>query len=145
MADLPLNETFWLTVSGGIALYDGGGSDQDSTYFTGAIPRQTVTFFETGILLRDIGLQPYVKYESQSVHATVLRQVGATAATLDLQNALRSNDRFGLGVNYFLTGHQASVKLLYEFVGRKRLMIDKVNFEHVTTGECTLQIQFFVY
>jgi hypothetical protein len=145
MADLPVNETFWLTVSGGLALYDGGGSDQDSTCFTGAIPRQTVTFLEAGVLLRDIGLQPYVKYESQSVHAKVLRQVGATAATLDLQNALRSNDRFGIGVNYFLTGHQASVKLLYEFVGRKRLTIDKANDEHVTTGECTLQFQFFVY
>jgi hypothetical protein len=145
MIDLPLNETFWITVSAGVSILNGGGSDQDSTYFTGAIPRQTVAFGEAGLLLRNINIQPFVKYESQSVNAIVLRQVGATAATLDLQNALKSNDRFGLGVNYFLTGHQETVKLLYEFVGRNRLTVDKSSYEHVTTGECTLQFQFYLY
>jgi len=75
----------------------------------------------------------------------VLRQVGATAATLDLQNALRSGSRFGVGVNYFVTGHQSTVKVLYELVGRNRLTVDKSTYEHITTGEWTLQFQFFMY
>jgi hypothetical protein len=102
-------------------------------------------FFETGFLFKNLNLQPYVKFESQSVNAKVLRQVGATASTLDLQNALRSTSRFGIGVNYFLSGHQASAKLLYEFLGRNRLTSDASTYEHVTTGECTLQFQFFLY
>jgi hypothetical protein len=143
--ELPVDETLWMTVSGSVSFLNGGGSDTDSTYFTGTVPRQTVVFLESGLLLKSLGLQPYVKYEKQSVNATLLRQVGATSATLDLQNALRSNDRFGIGVNYFVTGHQASVKVVYEFVGRNRLTLDKSTYEHVTTGECTLQLQFFLY
>lgn len=145
MVDLPVGETSWLTVSGGMVMHDGGGTDVDSTFFTGAIPRQTVTFLEAGFLLRNVGIQPYAKFESQKVNATVLRQVGATAATLDLQNALRSGERYGVGVNYFITGHQATVKILYELVGRNRLTIDKTTYEHAMTGEWTLQFQFFVY
>jgi hypothetical protein len=145
MVDLPVGGASWLTVSGGVVMHDGGGSDDDSTYFTGAIPRQTVTFFEAGYLLRDVGIQPFAKFESQTVGATVLRQVGASAATLDLQNALRSGSRFGVGVNYFVTAHQATVKVLYELVGRNRLTVDKSTYEHITTGEWTLQFQFFMY
>jgi hypothetical protein len=143
--ELPLDDTHWLTLSGSVSFLDGGGSDMDSTYFTGAIPRQTVLFLEAGVLFKAVNLQPYLKIESQEVNAKVLRQVGATEATLDLQNGLRSNDRIGFGLNYFVTGHQANVKLLYEIVGRKRLTLDKSAYEHVSNGECTLQVQFFMY
>jgi hypothetical protein len=144
-AEVPLSDVHWLTVSGSVSFLDGGGSDTDSTFFTGAVPRQTVLFLEAGVLFKTISLQPYVKFESQSVNAGVLRQVGATSATLDLQNSLRSSDRFGAGANYFLSGHQATVKILYELVGRNRLTLDKFSHEHVTTGECTLQLQYFLY
>lgn len=144
-AELPVSDNHWITISGSVSFLNGGGSESDSTYFTGAIPRQTIMFLEAGLLFKSMNVQPYVKYEKQSVNATVLRQVGATSATLDLQNALRSNDRFGFGVNYFVTAHQATVKLLYELVGRNRMTLDGTTYEHATTGECTLQLQFFLF
>ncbi|MBK7258278.1 MAG: hypothetical protein IPI01_10865 [Ignavibacteriae bacterium] len=118
--DLPVSELGSITVSASAGAFNGGGSDMDSSAFTGLVPKQSIVFFEAGFLFKDLHLQPYLKYESQTVRAAVLKQVGASAATLDYQNMLRSGDRFGLGVNYFLNAHGASVKFMYEIVGRHR-------------------------
>ncbi len=143
--DLPVSELGSITVSASVGALNGGGSDVDSSAFTGLVPQQSIVFFEAGFLFKDLNLQPYLKYESQSVRASVMKQVGATAATLDYQNMLRSGDRFGLGVNYFLNAHGANVKFLYEIVGRHRASRTAGVAERVTNGEATLQVQFFTY
>ncbi|MGA9120474.1 MAG: hypothetical protein WB699_14015 [Bacteroidota bacterium] len=143
--DKPLGEAGSLTLSLGLSLLDGGGSDNDSTYFTGVVPKQSVIFAEGGYFFKDWNLQPYLRFESQSVHATVLKQVGATVSTLDLQNSLRSSARYGVGVNYYLSGHNANVKVLYEWVSRNRLAGDPTQFESATNGQLTIQMQYFTY
>ncbi len=143
--DLPVSELGSLTVSASAGSFDGGGTDQDSSAFTALVPRQSILFFEAGFLFRDANLQPYLKYESQSVRATVLKQVGASAATLDYRNQLLSGDRFGFGLNYFINGHGASVKAMYEIVGRYRASAASGVAERVTNGEATLQVQFYTY
>jgi ribosomal protein L29 len=145
VADVPLFGSDPVTLSTGVLFLDGGGSDQDSTFFTGQIARQTVLFAELGYLFKELHLQPYLKYESQSVHATVLKQVAATAATLDLQNALRSSHRIGGGVNWFLDGHGATVKLLVEQVFTNRLRLDRTSWERASSTEITMQFQYFTY
>ncbi|HTY35523.1 MAG TPA: hypothetical protein VMH23_00325 [Bacteroidota bacterium] len=144
-ADLPVVKSGSLTASASWTYLDGGGSEQDSTFFTGAIPRQSILFFEAGYFLRDLGIQPYLKFETDMVNADVLRQVNATPATLDFQNKVRSKERFGLGLNYFLNGHGASVKVLYEFATRWRSSLTPGLAESVTTGEATIQFQYFVF
>jgi hypothetical protein len=144
-ADMALSDVGSLTASLGFSVLDGGGKDNDSTYFTGLIPRQNVLFAEMGYFLKDWNLQPYVKYESQTVNATVLKQVGATPSTLDLQNALRSNKRFGVGMNYYLSGHNANVKMLYEWITRNRLAADPTKSESASNGQLTIQMQYFTY
>ena len=143
--DLPVSELGSITASGSAGIFDGGGTDQDSTAFTGLVPRQSILFVEAGFLFKDLNLQPYLKYESQSVRATVLKQVTASAATLDYQNSLRSGDRWGFGVNYFINGHGASVKAMYEIVGRYRASTVPGVAERVTNGEASLQVQFYTY
>jgi hypothetical protein len=143
--DLPLFGTGSVTLSTSFAYLDGGGSDHDSTMFTGLIPKQSLFFAELGYIFKDLGLQPYVKYDLQKVHATVLKQVKATESTLDLQNALQSGNRLGFGLNYFLNGHNTSVKLLYELIFRHRAMIDATQYESATNSAFTLQLQYYMY
>ena len=144
-ADLPLFQAGSITASGSWTYLNGGGSDWDSTFFTGAIPRQSVILSEVGYYLKEYGIQPYLKYESQLVDAQTLRQVNATASTLDLENKLRSKQRLGIGVNYFLNGHNASAKVLYELVSRWRNSLVAGQVESITTGEATVQLQVFVF
>jgi hypothetical protein len=143
--DLPVSELGSITVSASAGSFDGGGTDLDSTAFTGLVPKQSILFFEAGFLFKDLNLQPYLKYESQSVRASVLKQVGAREATLDYQNMLRSGDRFGLGLHYFINAHGASVKVMYEIVGRHRASTTPGIAERVTNGEASLQVQFYTY
>lgn len=143
--DLPVSELGSITVSASAGAFNGGGSDVDSSAFTGLVPNQSIVFVEAGFLFKELNLQPYLKYESQSVRASVLKQVGATPATLDYQNMVRSGDRLGLGVNYFLNAHGASVKFMYEIVGRHRASSTAGRAERVTNGEATLQVQFYTY
>jgi len=145
MTDVPVGSLGSMTLSSSLGFFNGGGSDEDSTAFTGLVPRQTIFFLEAGYFFRDIGVQPYVKYESQSVNANVLKQVAATSATLDYQNLLRSSTRWGVGVNYYMNGHSASIKLLYEIVSRNRASGVPGVTERATNGEASLQIQYFTF
>ncbi len=146
MADMPLLEAGSVTISASFSHVDGGGSEADSTFFTGQIPRQDILFAEAGYFIGQWGLQPYIKYEAQLVDARVWKQVGAISPeSLDLQNKLRSGHRYGGGVNYYLNGHGVSLKLLYEHVLRNRLTLDKKNGESAGSNELTFQVQYFVY
>lgn len=143
---MPLFDAGSVTASVSLSHYDGGGSETDSTFFTGQVPRQEVLFAEVGYYFKASGLQPYVKYEAQMVNAKVMEQVGATSAeSLDLQNHLRSGSRYGFGLNYFLNGHGMSFKFVYERVLRDRITLDKKSWEGVSTGELTFQVQYFTF
>jgi hypothetical protein len=146
MADLPFPGPGSVTVSASFSHLDGGGTDADSTFFTGQIPRQNLLFAEAGYLLGAWGLQPYLKYEAQIVDARVRKQVGATSPELlSLQNKLRTGHRYGGGVNFYLNGHGATFKLLYEHVVRNRLTLDKKNWESAGSNELSFQVQYYVY
>lgn len=146
MADMPLFDAGSATISASFSHLDGGGSATDSTFFTGQIPRQNILFAEAGYFLGQWGLQPFVKYEAQIVDAQVWKQVGATSpASLDLQNKLRTGRRYGGGLNYYLNGHGASFKVLYEHVLRNRLALDKTSWEPAGSNELSFQVQYFVY
>ena len=87
-----------------------------------------------------------MKYEAQIVDAQVWKQVGATSpASLDLPNKLRTGRRYGGGLNYYLNGHGASFKVLYEHVLRNRLALDKTSWEPAGSNELSFQVQYFVY
>ncbi|MBI5473061.1 MAG: hypothetical protein HY961_12025 [Ignavibacteriae bacterium] len=144
-ADMPFGSLGSFTLSLSYSALNGGGSDADSTYFTGLIPKQNILFAEAGYFFKDLGLQPYARFESQTVNASVLKQVNATPATLGLQNSLRSSKRYGLGLNYYLSGHNLNVKMLYEVVVRNRLSADPTKTETASNGQLTIQMQYFTF
>lgn len=143
--DMPLSDLGSVTLSASISFLDGGGSDTDSTVFTGLIPKQTIMFAELGYFFKDYNLQPYVKYESQNVNADVLKQVNANSSNLALINKIRSSERLGFGLNYFLSGHNASLKILYEINMRNRTSLVPNTSEKVSNGMLTLQLQYFTF
>lgn len=143
--DAPIGSTGSLTLLTGVSRLDGGGSNSDSTVFTGLIPKQFITMIEVGYFLKEYSLQPYVRFEDQNVNASILKQVGATSSTLELQNQLRSGSRYGIGLNYYLKAHTANVKVLYEIVTRNRMSVIPGQSESVNTGELTMQLQYFFY
>jgi len=143
--DASLGSSGSVTVLAAVSHLDGGGSTSDSTVFTGLIPKQIVTMFEAGYFFKEYSLQPYLRFEDQNVNASVLKQVGATSATLALQNRLRSGSRYGIGLNYFVKSHTANIKVLYELVQRNRTTIVVGKSESVRTGELTMQLQYFFY
>jgi polyhydroxyalkanoate synthesis regulator phasin len=145
MSDFSTGKLGSLTASASLSFLDGGGSVNDSTVFTGSIPKQSILFTELGYFFKDVNLQPYLKYEFQNVNATVPQQVGATESTLDMKNKLKSSQRFGLGVNYFIIGHNANIKLLYEVVFRNRVSLNPLETESVSDGMLTLQLQYFTF
>lgn len=142
-ADFPLGDLGSVTASASMTFLDGGGSDKDSTVFTGSIPKQTVIFGELGYFFKDLDLQPYVKFESRNVNADVLKQVGASETNLDYKNKLLSGWRMGFGLNYFISGHNANIKILYEILQRNRPSIDSGKTESATSGMLTIQFQYF--
>ena len=145
MYDSPLGNLGSVTFSSSVSFLDGGGTDNDSTIFTGLIPKQSIYFAELGYFFKDWNIQPYVKYEAQDVNASVLKQVGADESNLALKNKLRSSQRVGFGVNYFISGHNINVKLLYEVVLRNRVSMDPNSVEQASNGTLTFQLQYFTF
>jgi len=143
--ELPLGADGSATASVAYSNLDGGGTDLKVTPMTKIIPRQSIFFFEAGYYFKEWKLQPYLKYESQSVDAAVLAQVGAASSTLQSRNKLLSGDRLGIGFNYFLAGHGASLKALYELVNRHRAALDPSSVESANHSEFTLQIQYYSF
>jgi len=144
-AELPAGSIGSVTASIAYTHLDGGGTDQAITPMTRLIPKQSIFFLEAGYFFKEWKIQPYFKYEKQTVDATVLAQVGATSGTLALRNSLLSGDRVGFGINFFLQGHGASAKLLYERVNRHRAALDPTRVESAGNSEVTLQIQYFCF
>lgn len=143
--DMPVFDLGSLTASASISFYDGGGESADSSYFTQNVPKQTIIFAEVGYLFREIGLQPVVKYEAQTVNEDVAKHAGAaTPEALDLSNTLKSGSRFGVGLNYFVNGHNFNAKLMYERVFRNRLGTGG-KAENVNTAEIHFQLQYFTF
>jgi hypothetical protein len=143
--DAPMGPSGSVTFLAGVTRLDGGGSDRDSTVFTGLVPRQNILLLEAGYFFKAFDLQPYVRYERQDVRATVLKQVAGTEQTLAYQNSLRSGSRYGIGLNYFIKAHSANVKVLAERVERYRASLVPNTSEPVSTGEVSLQFQYFYY
>jgi hypothetical protein len=144
-ADFPVLGLGSLTASASITFYDGGGASTDSSYFSQNVPKQTNVFAEIGYYFKHLGLQPVVKFESQSVNEDVPRQAGVNSAdALDLWNTLKSSSRLGVGLNYFVNGHTVSVKVMYERLFRNRMGTDG-RAETVNTAEVYLQVQYFTF
>jgi hypothetical protein len=123
--------------------YVNGGNNASSKALSKLIPNQTIQFLELGYYFKQAKLQPYFKYESQNIDATSLQ--AGNLQDLNFFNTLNSKRRVGLGINYFFSGYNSNIKLLYENVTYGRTTISGANSEAVSRSEIWLQLQFFVF
>jgi hypothetical protein len=123
--------------------YINGGNNTSSKALSRLIPNQTIQFLELGYYFKQAKLQPYFKYESQNIDATSLQ--AGNLQDLNFFNTLNSKRRVGLGINYFFSGYNSNIKLLYENVTYGRTTISGANSEAVSRSEIWLQLQFFVF
>jgi hypothetical protein len=139
--DLPLGETGSITANAAFT-YMNGGDNPSTKALSRYIPTQNIQFLELGYYLKSAKLQPYLKYEAQNISATSLQ---ANTANTDFFNTINSKRRMGLGLNYYLSGYNANVKLLYEMVSYGRSNLSGSNAETVNRSEIWLQFQIFMF
>lgn len=139
--DLPLGETGSITANAAFT-YMNGGDNPSTRALSRYIPTQNIQFLELGYYIKSAKLQPYLKYEAQNISATSLQ---ANTANTDFFNTINSKRRMGLGLNYYLSGYNANVKLLYEMVSYGRSNLSGFNAETVNRSEIWLQFQIFMF
>jgi hypothetical protein len=146
--DMPIGENGAITLNTAFSYLNGGDKENaTSNSFTRLIPRQTIHFLELGYYFKKAKLQPYLKYENQIVRGT-RRQFGlpeiAAEELVDDANTLASNQRIGVGLNYFWADYNTNLKVIYESVGYGRTKLDG-SAENQRRGEVWLQLQFFIF
>ena len=111
--DYPVGDSVSLTAQVDYFSYDGG-----QTFST--LSKQTGVFAEAGVYFKPIRILPFVKYETQNFDPV---------AQVD-------NVRYQAGFTYYISGHNANLKLAYS-----RLDPDTGN----STNQFTTQLQLFYY
>jgi Phosphate-selective porin O and P len=111
--DYPVGDSVSLTAQVDYFSYDGG-----ETFPT--LQEQTAVFAEAGLYFKPIRILPFVRYETQNLDP---------AAAVD-------NVRYQAGFTYFISGHNANLKVAYS-----RLDPDTGN----STNQFTTQLQLFYY
>jgi hypothetical protein len=128
--DHPMGEGDGLTVSLGYQMLNGGYPDGSEVSggiartdaVSRLVPKQNVLFAEAGYYIKSLNLQPVAKFDSRMVTSTNPYQYGLPpAATItDAQYTylqdLKSETRFGLGLNYVPRGHNFNFKGMWEMV-----------------------------
>lgn len=139
--DLPLGEAGSITANTAF-MYINGGDNPSSKALSLSIPTQNIQFLELGYYLKSAKLQPYLKYEAQNITSTALQ---ARTSNTNIFDTLQSKRRLGFGINYYLSGYNANIKLLYESVSYGRINFNNTNAETINRSEIWLQFQIFIF
>lgn len=144
--DIPIGDNGALTVNAAHTNMTGGISN--SRYnFTELIPRQNIQFLEMGYYFKKSQLQPWIKYENQSINGHP-SQLGlphnASEQQLSDANLIGSNQRAGFGLNYFFNAYTTNLRLSYTQVSYGREALNG-GAEKDSYGQLWLQLQLFVF
>lgn len=139
--DKPLFDAGSITLNGAFQ-YMTGGTNLTSPYsFATLIPAQTVQFLELGYYFKAAKIQPWIKFENQSISAKPEQTEGVAVSPY---NKLNSSSVFGGGVNYFFNDLGTNLRLSY--ITRSYNVPDiSGDFNGKTYGQVWLQLQFFIF
>lgn len=144
--DIPIGDNGALTVNAAHTNMTGGISSSQYN-FTELIPRQNIQFLEMGYYFKRSQLQPWIKYENQSINGHP-SQLGlphnASEQQLNDANLIGSNQRAGFGINYFFNAYTTNLRLSYTQVTYGREAING-GAEKDSYGQLWLQLQLFVF
>jgi hypothetical protein len=133
--DYPLFPFGSLTASTSYTYVNSRAAREGHYDFTADLPRQNIFFVETGMFIPSFQVQPYIKYERNDV-----RQNNTT-----VENKLRSGERIGFGLNYYVSAHTMSIKLLYEQITGHYPLLDSPYYEQIKKNQIVIQIQYFSF
>jgi len=136
-------------VSGQLAFTQQTGGNPSQDFFL-EIPNQQVLFFEAGLYLHQLRLQPCIKYEMQSIDVNE-NQFGYYNALgfsdITKFNRFESLNRLALGLNFYPEEFGFHIKAQYERISYGNINsltnIDTIN--RLNGGEFTLQFTFFMF
>lgn len=140
--DIPAGNPGSITVSGAFSYMTGGNSLTSPNNFVLMIPRQTTQLLELGYYFKDVKLQPYIRYENQSINAETNQVYGAPDASTF--NKLNSSTVLGGGLNYFFNGYGSNLRLSYTSF-TKGVMNTAGSVDKQSFGQLWLQLQFFIF
>jgi hypothetical protein len=139
--DHPLGDAGSITLNGAFQYMTGGTNPNAQYSFASLIPAQTVEFLELGYYFKAVKLQPWIKFENQSVSAKPEQTKGMEVEAFNKQN---SSSVFGGGVNYFFNGLGTNLRLSY--ITRSYNIPDGLgDYSSKTYGQVWLQLQFFIF
>lgn len=139
--DHPLGNAGSITLNGAFQYMTGGNNPASQYSFANLIPAQTVEFLELGYYFRAARLQPWIKFENESVSA---QNEQTKSMPVDAFNKQNSSSVFGGGLNYFFNGLGTNLRLSY--ITRTYNLPDGLgDYNHKTYGQVWLQLQFFIF
>ncbi len=141
--DVPVGSPGSVTLSAAFSYMTGGNSPTTANSFALMIPKQTTQLLELGYYFKDIKLQPYIRYENQSITADANQVHGAPDASTF--NKINSSSVFGGGLNYFFNGYGTNLRLSYTSFTKGVYNITSNDVDRKTYGQIWLQLQFFIF
>lgn len=140
--DMPVGSPGSVTLSTAFSYMTGGTSLTATNSFAQLIPKQTTQLLELGYYFKDVKLQPYIRYENQSINA----EDNQVTAGMDKStfNKLNSGSVFGGGLNYFFNGYGTNLRLSYTSF-TKGVMNTSGEVDKKSFGQIWLQLQFFIF
>lgn len=140
--DVPAGNIGSVTVSTAFSYMTGGNSPSTANSFALMIPKQTTQLLEVGYYFKDIKLQPYFRFENQSITADDNQIYGTSDKSTF--NKLNSSSVFGGGLNYFFNGYGTNLRLSYTSF-TKGVMNTSGEVDKKSFGQIWLQLQFFIF
>jgi hypothetical protein len=139
--DYPLGSAGSVTLNTAFQYMTGGNNPNSQYSFATLIPAQTVQFLELGYYFKAVRLQPWIKWENESVKAKPEQTKGMDVFDFNQQN---SSSVFGGGLNYFFNGLGTNLRLSY--ITRTYNIADGIgSYDKKTYGQLWLQLQFFIF
>ncbi|MCC5943949.1 MAG: hypothetical protein JJT94_03380 [Bernardetiaceae bacterium] len=136
-------------ISGQLAFTQQTGGDPSQDFFL-EIPNQQVLFFEAGLYLHKLRLQPCIKYEMQNIDANT-EQFGFynILGINDIAgfNRFESLNRLAFGLNFYPEEFGFHIKAQYERIsyGNVSSLANLETVNRLSGGEFTLQLTFFMF
>ena len=139
--DHPLGDAGSITLNGAFQYMTGGTNPNSQYSFASLIPAQTVQFLELGYYFKTAKIQPWIKFENESVSAKPEQTKGEEVEAFNKAN---SSSVFGGGLNYFFNGLGTNLRLSY--ITRTYNLADGLgDYNKKTYGQVWLQLQFFIF
>ena len=138
--DHPVTSGGSVTINAAYSYLTGGDNPEKKHSFCTMIPNQNTQFLEVGYYFKRSKLQPWVKYEKNSMSSKETQTGGMSTEDFDKIN---STTVYGAGLNYFFNGYRTNVRLSY--TAMKKGVMFETGIKDKTYSQVWLQFQLCLF